>query len=303
MKLTNKFHLPQALVDAVPPARPFIDGETSVTRLFRPPQINYLEYAYWDELTEDVSDLIYALLGTAVHQMLERTQPANAFTEERLSCDFSGFKLTGTSDLLEGHPLSDGHRLDDYKVTSVYKATVAELSTDWINQLMGYSFLWAEAGFTVEQQRVVALLRDFSLPERKRRRQRGDDSYPEVGVVVLDLSGHIPPANRWADIIAENIIGYQQAIDGKYRECIPTERWERPSVWAVNKCGRKSAVRLLPSEREAGQWLDDNGCSPTTHSIQERKGESVRCQDYCRAAPFCSQYRAIREAQGDRSYL
>ena len=80
MKLTNRLNLPDAFVAAVAgdPYSPGIPlpntkGVYSVTTLIGPPQIKRLLDQHEDELSEDVSDRVWALLGRSVHKMLEHS--------------------------------------------------------------------------------------------------------------------------------------------------------------------------------------------------------------------------------------
>jgi len=73
--------------------------------------------------------------------------------------------------------------------------------------------------------------------------------------------------------------------------CTPEERWERPTKYAVQKKGRKSALRLLDSQEDAEKYIDDHGLAVPTHYIEVREGESVRCESYCNVNKFCNFYK------------
>ena len=91
MKLTNKLNLPQPLVDAVKNDS-YTKGEkadVSVTQLIGPMQQIFLKRKHWDELEEDVSDLIWALLGQTMHTILERAD-ISAIKEKRLYLNVDG---------------------------------------------------------------------------------------------------------------------------------------------------------------------------------------------------------------------
>lgn len=72
MKITNKHNYPQTLVDAVSFDSHRTEGDISVTTLINPPQVRYLRKKYGKDQEQDVSDMIWALLGTAIHGILER---------------------------------------------------------------------------------------------------------------------------------------------------------------------------------------------------------------------------------------
>ena len=67
----------------------------SVTRLIGPPQIRILERLHQDELTEDASDRIWALVGQIGHGILERAE-TSAITERRLFADLEGWRIPGS---------------------------------------------------------------------------------------------------------------------------------------------------------------------------------------------------------------
>jgi hypothetical protein len=78
--VTNKFNLPQSLVNAVTTERHNKEGCVSATTLLQGVKQIILTNRHWDELEDDVSDRVWAIFGTAVHKLLEESNP-NAFTE------------------------------------------------------------------------------------------------------------------------------------------------------------------------------------------------------------------------------
>ena len=73
--LTNKYNLPETLVDALSYDTHRMAGDISVTQLIDAPQIRILKRKH--QLTEDVSEKLWALLGTAMHHILERANIKN----------------------------------------------------------------------------------------------------------------------------------------------------------------------------------------------------------------------------------
>jgi len=128
MKLTNKFNLPDPIVNAVNNTG-YTPGSSdiTVTQLIQPPLIRHLTNKHWNELEEDVSGRVWALFGTAVHHLLEMAYKGRtARVEERVYAEVLGWKLGGAFDVLEGSSLSD------YKVTSVYSS---DGKIEWERQL------------------------------------------------------------------------------------------------------------------------------------------------------------------------
>jgi len=58
MRITNKYGLPEAIVNAVQ-QRKASDGRISVTSLIDSPQIRQLVLDHWDELEDDASDRLW----------------------------------------------------------------------------------------------------------------------------------------------------------------------------------------------------------------------------------------------------
>lgn len=64
------------------------------------PRIAQLTKAHKLEIEESISDKAFAMLGTAVHVMLERAAGKGVITEERVFYDHSsGLRLSGAIDL------------------------------------------------------------------------------------------------------------------------------------------------------------------------------------------------------------
>lgn len=82
--LTNRFNLPDTIVRAVEYDNHKVAGDISVTQLISPPQMRMLRREA-DQIVEDVSDKLWALLGTALHAVLERSAVAQQEVHHFLS--------------------------------------------------------------------------------------------------------------------------------------------------------------------------------------------------------------------------
>lgn len=72
MNFTNIHNIEDSIARAVQNDPYSHSGDISVTGLVRPPQMAALEYQHRNEIEEDVSDKLWALLGSAVHVILDR---------------------------------------------------------------------------------------------------------------------------------------------------------------------------------------------------------------------------------------
>ena len=87
------------------------------------------------------------------------------------------------------------------------------------------------------------------------------------------------------DAFIEERVRLHQAALVELPECSEEDRWARPNKYAVMKPGGKRAVKLYDTAREAGAALRGD------QYVEERIGESVRCQSYCPALNWCEQGR------------
>jgi len=276
--ITNNAKMPAAIVAAVrndPYSRG--DADISCTTLIGPPMIRHLREQHADDIEEDAADRIWSLVGQAVHAVVERAAAPCELQEERL---FATFEADGVGPkVVSGQfDLFDGRVLTDLKVTSVWSVK-AGIKAEWEAQLNVLAELLRCYGFEPRELQIVAIARDW----RKNEAQRYDD-YPARQVVTL-------PVPLWPRRQAvEYIHARLQAHYARDPEpCTPDERWDKPDTWAVMRKGRKSAMRVLPSEEEAQRWKEDNGGD----SIVHRPGASPRCEQYCEVAQWCPYGRQV----------
>ena len=275
MKLTNNHNLPQALYSALSNDLYVQHGHISVTGLIQPPRIRQLTQRYADHIEEDAADGIWRLLGSAVHDVLQRAE-TDGMQEQRLSMEVAGWRVTGQADLMEGGVLSD------YKITSVW-AAINGVKPEWESQLNCYAALMLHHGVMVQDAQIVCIYRDWS---KGRSKQGGD--YPRIPAGVMRV-------NLWpykeAEAYMESRVKQHQAAellpDDELPICTPEERWERPTTYAVMKKGRKSAVRVLDNEADADAMALTKGDG---HYVETRPGVSVRCADYCPVNRWCDFY-------------
>jgi hypothetical protein len=297
MKLTNLQGLPQPLVDAVA-ADDYDKGDAdiSVTSLIDPPRKVTLQRAFADQITEDAADRVWALLGQTMHTILERAN-RDAIAERRLFADVGGWRVSGQFDRMVAAPNQQGGLvLQDYKLCSVWEI-VFGLKAEREAQLNAYAYLARVNGYHIDGLEIVAIMRDWS----KSKAQREAD-YPQQQVRVIPV--RLWPREEAVAYMLERVQLHRAArmaleMGEPLPSCSDVERWARGDTWAVMKAGRKSALRVLDSLGDAETYLlgvsDARGIN-----IVRRPGESVRCANYCAAAPFCSQWAEMsREVSND----
>jgi len=305
MKITNKKNLPDIFVEAIrnDPYNPGSKTDISTTTLIRPPQQVSLQREHKGELTEDVSERIWALFGSISHGILERAWESmknwagGYVVEERYYTTVAGWVVSGQIDIYQ----KKGGILSDVKTTSVWavKAAREDGKSDWDQQLNILALLCRENLVTVDKLQIIALCRDWSPSGALR-----DSNYPDqVEVIEIPLWSK----EKQESYIEERVRLHQEAREGNYGPCTASERWEKPNTYAIKKEGRKSALRVLQTEEEAaswivankhGQWVDEGRLAFAKGiSIEFRQGESTRCEKYCSVRDYCQQYASIIGAQ------
>ena len=284
VKLTNKYNLPQAIINVL--ERPtYTKGKAhiSATQLLNSPKIVALTRKFDDQLEQDASEMIWAAVGSAMHNFLEHGKDDNSVVEQRIHTEVDGWHITGAVDLQIIN--KDSIDIRDYKFTSVWAAMNEK--PDWENQLNVYAWLVEKVkGVKVNSVGIVAFLRDW-----KEREKETKENYPEATVVQL-------PIKLWTmeerdayirqRIALHSACDFALETDGELPDCTPDEMWEKPTVWAVKKKGNVRAKALYESEAFATEALEQLG---KEYEVEVRQGERTRCKSYCPVSDYCQQYR------------
>lgn len=293
MKITNKYNLPQALVNACQ-NDPYSKGDSdfSVTQLINPPQMEYLKSVHGGELVEDVSDRIWAIQGSSVHHIIERSAEPGDLVEQRLFAEINGVKVSGQFDMI---PAID-QRLTDFKVTSVWsvKDALENGKQEWADQLNLLAALCDLNGISIDpvSAQIIAVCRDWRQNEALRY-----DDYP-ARAVTIPISLFTPEYRL--GFLENRVALHKKAHEGDFPPCTASEMWERDPTYAVMKEGRKSALRVLDTEQDARNWCIEKSLGSIhqgqflikeKHQIELRPGSRVRCEQYCPVSNVCQQYK------------
>ena len=244
---------------------------------------------HYEELTIDISDEIWKLLGQSVHTILERANEENedTITEQRMYAIVKDWTISGQTDSID----IKNNILKDYKITSAWSIVSAlqDGKKDWEQQLNIYAYLYKQnTGKTIDQLNIIAIARDWN---RNQYLRSGGD-YPPSPITVLNI-------DLWSDeeqqaFIEERVSIHQEAevqylINDELPLCTDEERWRRKDTYRVEKKGRKTAVRVLDTREEADEYIGGHKDSKLL-KVVEAKGECVRCANYCDVAEFCNQH-------------
>ena len=291
MKITNKFNVPATLM-ALASDDQYSKGESdySVTEILSPPRINRLRKKHYTELTSDVSEMLWMLLGTALHVVAERSVVDGHTNEERLFWTIDDIILSGAIDLQRND--HDGTVITDYKFTSAW--SLMHDKPEWEQQQNIYRYIYEKVKKTpVKGLQICAFIRDFS-----RRKAQTDSSYPQATIQVIEIPMWTMEQTE-AYIKARIELHRESKVNADWDEelplCSEEERWMRDTTYAVKKDGRKSAVRVFDTEAEAQELLATMTAKDKAF-VEVRKGEAVRCTgNYCGVSKWCSQFQSTQE--------
>lgn len=282
MKVTNKHNVPETLV-ALATRDYYSKGKAdySVTEIISPPRIQRLRRQYNEQMEQDVSDMLWQLLGSALHVVAERGVADGHITEERLITEIDGVKLSGAIDIQKVE--SDGIIITDYKFTSAW--ALRQDKPEWEAQQNIYAWLVEKVkGQKVKGVQICALIRDWS-----RREASVKPDYPQAPIQVLELP--LWPLATTEAYIKERIEAHRMSkVQADWGDelppCTDDDRWVRETKYAVKREGRKTAIRVLDTQHEADELAaKENGY------VEVRKGEAIRCTgNFCGVAEWCSQY-------------
>jgi hypothetical protein len=271
-------------------------ADYSVTTLLDSPRRVHLLRRHSGEVEEFAEELINSMVGTAVHSYFEHLlgKAKTRYTcEARMFRDVLGRRISGAFDIVKFPSMWD------IKTTKVWKAVFGDM-TDWEWQQNIYRLLYRqEMGRTIKNLYIIGIFWDWKRNEKLRY----GPSYPnskavEYRLPVFDFDTTEEfMANR-----VELMIGHEGTPDDMLPECTEREMWARETRWAVMTKGRKSALRLLPSEADARAWAASYNprtpIPPKNYSFVCRPGFRVRCESYCQVSQWCNIWKKFKSLNG-----
>ena len=284
MKITNKLNLPQPFVDAVSKEYQYKNKQYSVTSLLKGTCQTLLERRHADEIEQDVSDMVWAIFGTAVHSILEKGQETqDQLKENWLAIDIGDYKLSGIFDLYDAKE----KKVTDYKTGSIWKVQFDDFE-DYRKQLLIYAYMLRFIGFECDKGEIVMMLKDHS-----KSKATFDINYPQHPVVVKTFN--FSDENfKDIDLYIRNkfneIKTLESVSDDELPPCTKEERWHRDDTYAVMKEGRKTAVKVCNSQEEANNYIANNNLDKK-HYVEFREGKDSKCDEYCNACKWCKYWK------------
>jgi hypothetical protein len=290
---TNKYNLPEAIVNAIINDDYDSGGaDITATSLLKPVRARAIELMHADELTRDVSQNLYSLLGQAIHHILEKAE-TKARVEERYFIQVNGWKVGAKFDRL----LVTEQLLADYKCTAV-RSIKDGGKEEWEQQLNILAYVLGQNGFKVSKLEINAILRDHMGGKAL-----SDKDYPPIPFVNLDLP--LWSEEKQLAFITKKVIEHQNASLIKNQDklplCTDRERWSDGPQFAVIKGVQKKAYRVFDLLADAQRCVSS---APPGYRTIERPSKSRRCGAWCDANKFCDQYKKeldeLKETEDNR---
>lgn len=327
--LLNKFGLPEPVVRAVEFESYQKRGHISVTTLIDSPKVNYLKTT--TDYHEDVSEMVWALRGQALHHILERSALEIAKKEEaagiaprykpELKVDYEWEEegkdtvhITGTMDLLY---MVSPETMYDYKDCSYYKISGCEKRydesgvpfyhpkdgecQDWIKQTNIYAYILRKKyNIVVKKIRIIAFIKDWS------KKNTNMSGYPESPIVVVELP-------IYSDEVMYSYIKNRINLHREYYrlghtggadaipECTEEERWKKKDtikIYSSPNAARSSKnfeINGQEDEIQAELYFQNFKIKTPTAIKVRVAGFDGRCQDYCSVKVHCHYWRQISQ--------
>jgi len=284
MKITNKKNLPEPMLNYVKSdLQEPRDNVVRVTDLNKGVREILLNKRHYSDIEQDVSDMIWLFFGTALHSVVDAAEEqSHQIKETRLEEQIGNLILSGKFDLYD----AKRKLVIDYKTCSVWKFMFNDFS-DWERQTSLYCWLLRKAGFEVEGAEIIALMKDHS-----KSKARNEAQYPDLPVQTIHFDYDDQKHQETEEYILTRMAEIEAAIDLPDEDlplCTVDERWYSGDQYAVMKGTNKRALRVLDTEEEAEQWMQENEGRGGTH-IEYRPGVSRKCLDYCQVCEFCDYY-------------
>ena len=314
MKILNEYKLDAPLIRALEGKPHEKIGDISVTRLLAPLRQTLLMERYRDSLEMEASDCIWMFLGTIGHTIMEQFATQEEGLHEELlavlvtsdgikpleieeakaliKIPHDGIVVSGKYDRY-----ADGE-LTDYKLTKVWSHIFGSRIDEWRAQLSIYATMLSAHDKPVTGAHILEFLVDWNKQQGARK-----PDYPDHPIYKIPID--LWPLEKTAAWMIERTSLYAQYRNAPLNEfplCSEEERWARKTTYAVFKNKTlKRAHRVFDSVEEANTCMDQLLKARLKAVVRERTGKSVRCQDYCLCAPWCTQWAAIQKEVGDES--
>jgi hypothetical protein len=337
--ITNKLNLPEQIFKACLHDTHKVAGDISCSQLCENPRPILLKRT--NDYEEDISTKLYALMGTALHHILERSNISNiekrAFmTVLRVMDD----KLQSVKD--------EGKREGIVKVIN------------YITRFMGAMYPEPDDRYLIEVtqrfqigdkvlygtpdnfDKLTGILYDYKFcsvfmytnPESQQKWEAQTNVYAwlltqagyevkEIRIIAFFRDWSAQPFNKKKDYpdsqIKEisiamrtpvemlNYVNKRMDMHNKAEQtgilplCSGKERWATSDMWAVKTRTAKKALRVDPMKEVCERFMVENDHRHEGMFLEFRPGVSNKCEKYCAVKEFCDQYKTEKEIRVKQS--
>jgi len=275
-------------------------ADYSVTGLLNPPRVVFLNKRHLHKVNLFVEDLLHSYNGTAAHSywqtMLEKIPDSPYKCEERLHTTILDRHISGQFDAL-----LDEKILYDMKNTSVWKAMFGD-KMEWTAQQNTYRYMYyLEHSKKLQSLRILALFRDWNKNELMRSKYK----YPKYPAVEYLLPlWTFEETKKHLETRVQLMKDCEDMPDDDLPQCTFEDMWSKPDQVAVKSKRVKRALRVLPSQEKADEYvstyLKNVNCKdkPSQIYFEVRPAMRTRCERFCPINKYCNQFQDYLKAKG-----
>ena len=327
MKLTNEYGAPDEIVKAIQNDSYTKGGaDFSVTELIKPPQIRRLWSEHEEDISVDVNDEMFKLLGTAVHGLLDSAPKCkqcdgtgewwlglDAYPSDIPTTIWEKFKvwsrLGGDScvpcDSCDGTGVIDDGKIREKRFYADHNDTTISGAIDLIDPTHGVvtdykvtSAYSVKKGLKEDWERQLNLyawlLRQNDMAVNKLQivaicrdwMKSRVGKYDYPDSMVVVLSVPIWRDGRQDDYVDQRVRVHTQEST---IPCTPEERWARGAYQVNPTHSGGGKPRSFDTMREAADYI--NKKKTGSYRVVDGDAKYVRCESWCEVAPFCPQWK------------
>jgi len=252
------------------------DADISTTQLIDAPMQKILKERHADEITVDVSDMVWSFYGSMGHAVIDLMDSEDLiFKERRFSVETAGWITSGQPDYY--YRDKEGKRvLSDFKFARMYSFKDG-VKSEYVKQLNVYRYLLERNGFPVDRLELIAFFRDADYATDEIQ------TFPIKMYKLYKIKEYMEKRVAMHRLFADELIGQTP-------ECTPKERWQNPDRYCVMKKGNsRQTGRDYMDKKEAELFLEDlkTRYPDDVYSLKTKKQKNKRCENYCSVSKFC----------------
>jgi len=276
MILLNKNGLPTPVLMAIQQS---IDGydrgdcEFTTTELIKSAYHCRLKKENYATLEVEADENLASMAGTALHAAIEcaARKIDGAVCEQRYYAVIDGHKIGGKIDYMCGSALYD------WKDTKVWESVFEPDHYKWTAQMNINRYILKQNKINTTKMIVWARYKDW-MPSKA----KNPDGYP--GHHHEQVLIHAWNDDKTLAYIRERLADH---LSEKPEPCAPWYTGEKPTLYAIMREGRKSALKLCAYETEARGRMGEYGGT----YIETRPGGKFMCDGYCDCRHICPENR------------